>query len=195
MNNRTFLFILALLGTLVGCDWTHKAPPPTQEEIIHLIAAIPDHQFFEKTKDCYTDEYYRALKKAWAVPSDGLGEIGSDEWLYYFITGNDDCNDFRIDNISTVSHGRHATVQFVSTSCQTPSTHTMELIYHKKAWVIADYDTTLAALKNYVVEQTKYFRQPQWQQKLDEALADPNWAEMARERQHEVEHFLSLQPR
>lgn len=179
-----------LLLFFVGCSQSHT--PPTQQEVLHLISAIPDHQLFPHTDNSFSRDYYSLLKEAWAIPSDGIGSIGSDEWLYYFISGNGDCDDFRIENINIVSQSHKAVVTFESFSCDTPSTHTMLLERQNHLWVIADYDSTFAMLKDYVNTQRKYFRSDEWQTYLDQALADPAFADLARTRQQEVEDYFNL---
>lgn len=189
MKKTLFVFSLFVL-LLSACASKHN--PPTRQEVMHLISAIPDHEFFRHTDTAFTTEYYAALKEAWAIPSDAIGEIGSDEWLYYFISGNGDCDDFRIENINIISHPHEALVTFESFSCDTPETHTMNLVRHGRRWVIADYDSTFAMLKDYVSTQRKYFRSDEWRTYLDQALADSAFADLARTRQQEVEDYFKL---
>lgn len=180
---------LALMLMFAACRSTQPTPP-TQEEVVELIAAIPDHEFVSNTKEAYTSEYYTQLSRAWAVPSDAIGEIGTDEWLYYFISGNGGCEDFRIENINILTHHRRSTVRFVVFECGSSNSHTMELKYDKKAWRIADYDNTLRQLKEYLHEQRKYFKSAEWQAYLNAAKTDPLTANMANEREEEVHKWL-----
>lgn len=190
MNNRLTL-ISALLLALCSCSHFGGNPPhPSKEDALHFISVIPDHRIFPGSREMFTEDYYRSLSRAWDVPSDAIGEIGSDEWLYYFITGNGDCDDFRIEDINITSKGRHATIRFVAYQCQRADTHQIDLQYNKGKWLIADYDATLSELEHYTKTQTQYFQSKEWQAYLDRMLADPEWSKVATAKAEEVKAFL-----
>lgn len=192
--NKSHAIILIILTVLSSCSHFGNTPlQPSKEEALHFISVIPDHQIFPGTRGEFTKEYYNQLTQAWAIPSDGIGEIGSDEWLYYFITGNGDCPDFRIENITIMSHRRNATIQFVAYSCQQSQQHTINLKYEHGSWRIADYDDTLEELKKYRQQQLKYFKSSEWQEYINKSLATPGFSEIAKQRQQEVTDWLKKQ--
>ena len=41
-----------------------------------------------KSKEAMTPEFFRALSEAFDAPVADYGEIGDNEWLFYFVTGN-----------------------------------------------------------------------------------------------------------
>jgi len=158
MRNVIIALFTALL--LVSC----KTTLPTYDQVQDLIAAIPDHQIKEGTEHCFTEEYYSLLEHAWAIPSDAIGEIGSDEWLYYFISGNGDSDDSRsprILDISATNTGAKVDFEYLEME------HNMYLIFENDKWVIADYDNTLGQLKEYIAKQREYFKSANWQEYLD----------------------------
>lgn len=184
-HNLHFLALIAALFFLQGCN-QHQVP--NQEEVLHLISVIPDHKIFPHTQEFFTPEYYSALSEAWALPSDAIGEIGSDEWLYYFISGNGDCDDFRIENISLTS-GNPILVTFTTYHCGMADTHTLHLQRLHRHWVVADFDSTLTQLKQYIAHQRSYFQSPAWRQYLQQC--DPP---AARARQREIELYFQRYP-
>lgn len=185
------IFIVALASLFfLSCHMVHPLQP-TQEEAMHLISAIPDHQIFPGTKEMFTRQYYSALSNAWAVPSNSVDGIGDDEWLYYFITGNGDCDDFRIENISILSHKRQATLHFSAFCCGEPQDHSIKLHYEHGSWRIADYDNTLSQLVDYKTAMIKYFKSDEWQEYLNEFLSDPEWKTEGLKKKTEVDEYLS----
>lgn len=148
-----------------------EIPVPTNEEILRLIKYIPDHGIRENSEKFFTPEYYSLLVEAWDIPSDYPEGIGSEEWLYYFISGNGESYD-HIDHITTtVKEGS----VFVSFQCvwgwekDNGMKHQMTLIHNGHHWVIADYDNTKKKLLQYIREQRSYFRSANWKKYLQDS--------------------------
>ena len=49
---------------------------------------IPDHVLKPEAKEAMTPDFFRALSEAFNAPVADYGEIGDNEWLWYFVTGN-----------------------------------------------------------------------------------------------------------
>ena len=81
------LFILAcLLLPLVSCG---PQKVDLAKRALELCKYIPDHELLPEAKEFMTPEFYAALDEAFNAPVEvEEGEIGDDEWLYYFVTGN-----------------------------------------------------------------------------------------------------------
>lgn len=56
--------------------------------VLELCRYIPDHILKPEVKEAMTPEFFRALSEAYDAPVADYGEIGDNEWLWYFVTGN-----------------------------------------------------------------------------------------------------------
>lgn len=172
-----------------------KVTPLTENEVRHIVSLIPDHEIFPDTKTVCTEAYYNLLHHAWDIPSNGIGEIGSDEWLYYFITGNGGCDDTHVENIRIETEGTHAHVRFQVVDCGQPNEHSMELVNEDGTWLIADFDNTKAELTKYIDTQRRYFSSDEWKQYVDALIvANDEFSPLAQQRQLEVEDYFRQHP-
>ena len=170
--------------------------PPSRERVTQLIEALPDHEIMAGSQSAFAPDYYNLLQQAWAVPSDGIGEIGSDEWLYYFISGNAGRDPNRSVNIEDIkAQGDGAEVIFLVTNYDERREHKLCLMRLDSQWVIADFDDTKSKLEEYIQRQRQFFQSPEWQDYLGPILApDDEFSQQARERIQEVEGWLKKQP-
>ena len=72
---------------------TTKAPKRESEEklakrALELCSYIPDHKLVPEAKRFMTADFYNTLSAAFDAPVADYGEIGENEWLAYFVTGN-----------------------------------------------------------------------------------------------------------
>ena len=120
-----------------------------------LIEFVPDHVFDQSIKPAFTGDYYKLLEEAWAVPVYDNGVIGENEWLYYFMTGNGDCEcsshpktilDLKVldDDSAWVK------MNYIHQD------HDMVLHFEDGDWVIADFDGTKDQLADYIREQRDF---------------------------------------
>lgn len=142
----------------------------TEAEAQTFIEYIPDHKLEDSPRWTYTKEYYNLLAEAWAIPSDNPGGIGSEEWLFYFLTGNGglECN-AQINNIR--QDGDEAVIDFICSGEQTdaaPKVHQLYLHFDGNIWLIADFDNTKEQLRQYIQKQRAYFHSAQWNKDLKE---------------------------
>lgn len=168
--------------------------PPLEEVIFSLIAAIPDHGIHDSPEYAFTAEYYSLLIEAWAIPNDCPGEIGSNEWLFYFTSGNGDGWD-HVENVTTTMDGNQAIVNYdcVYSYPNTPNDHhKMILEFKDHEWIIADYDNTKSELLKYIREQRAYFRSAKWPAHLQslDYLSD----EQKQNAQQDVDNYFKQYP-
>lgn len=158
MKSKLLFFLLPLT---LSCS-----PALTEQEAMSLIKCVPDHYNWGPTES-FTEEYYSLLVEAWAVPNDDpCGDIGSGEFLSYFMSGNGDVYD-RIEIKSIKSDGNRATVNF---DCAWPNSrhnHSLNLVYSGK-WIIEDFDGTKQEMLEYIRASREYFRSDKWPRSLDE---------------------------
>jgi hypothetical protein len=58
------------------------------DRTLELCQYIPDHELKPEAKEAMTPDFFRALSEAFDAPVADYGEIGDNEWLWYFVTGN-----------------------------------------------------------------------------------------------------------
>ncbi len=82
---KPVLAILFLLFPFLSC-----CQPKTflTDRTLELCQYIPDHVLKPDAKEAMTPDFFRALSEAFNAPVADYGEIGDNEWLWYFVTGN-----------------------------------------------------------------------------------------------------------
>lgn len=160
MKSKLLLFLPLLT---LSCS-----PALTEQEAMSLIRCVPDHHNWGPTES-FTEEYYSLLVEAWDVPNDDpCGDIGSGEFLSYFMSGNGDVYD-RIEIKSIKSDGNRATVNFDCVWNYGPEeSHELYLVYESNQWIIEDFDDTKDLMLEYIRTSRDYFRSDRWPRSLDE---------------------------
>lgn len=158
---------------------------PSEKVILNLISCIPDHGISDSPKWAFTTEYYDLLTEAWDIPDDAPpGMIGSNEWLFYFISGNSgETPHFK--NITTTMKDSTAIIDFDALEH-----HQMKLQFRDGKWIISDFDNTKSELRKYIREQRAYFRS-QWKKDLQGFDLS---AEEKAQAQKEVDRYFRLYP-
>lgn len=82
---KRVLALLFLLFPFLSC-----CQPKTflTDRTLELCQYIPDHVLKPEAKEAMTPDFFRALSEAFNAPVADYGEIGDNEWLWYFVTGN-----------------------------------------------------------------------------------------------------------
>lgn len=165
---------------------------PSAEQFLELLKAIPDHGINPGSEEYFTPQYYSLLQQAWAVPSDAIGQIGSDDWLYYFVSGNGDWDgQFNYSITRCADSGNFVLIEFYLNQSGQEREHTLTLLRQGSRWLIADYDNTLQQMQQYIHKQCQYFQSEEWRNYLSTILsADDSFSQEARQRQKEVEEWL-----
>jgi len=155
---RTFCMLSAAMILILSCSNNHSSNSDdvqlTEERFNLLVSAIPDHGMGNSPESAYTAEYYSTLRTAWEVPDDGLSEIGDNEFLWYFVCGNDPCTHHsgEIKDISISDSTAIVKFNIIHEYGRDPEPHTFKLALQDGEWIIADYDNTLSEMKEYIEE-------------------------------------------
>ena len=174
--------------------WDEQSYPFNRECNMDLLMAIPDHGIKPGSERFFTPDYYALLQEAWAVPSDGIGEIGSDEWLYYFISGNAgwDTN-FEYRCVDRVLEDGFCKEVFELKQFGEWRRHCLTTVNRDSCWLIYDFDSTRVKMQDYIERQREYFQSKAWQNYLAPILAaNDEYSQQARERIKEVNRWLKL---
>lgn len=82
---KRIIVILSLLLPLVSCG---QPKVNLTDRALELCQYIPDHVLKPEAKEAMTPEFFLALSEAFDAPVADFEEIGDNEWLWYFVTGN-----------------------------------------------------------------------------------------------------------
>ena len=82
---KRIIVILCLLIPFVICC---KPKTDLTDMTLELCQHIPDHVLRPGAKEAMTSEFFQALSEAFEAPVPDYGEIGDNEWLWYFVAGN-----------------------------------------------------------------------------------------------------------
>ena len=159
---KRFFIIIGLLLPIFSCA---QSKEDLSERALELCQFIPDHGLNPEARDYMTPEFFGALSEAFDAPVVDYGEIGDNEWLWYFVTGNDAATpEFTVKSISLVDE-THAVATI---AVQKPSDITQELfdevaeypvemVRVDGQWLLDDFDGKKAECIAFVKEmRAKY---------------------------------------
>lgn len=126
---------------------------------------IPDHaKVSEKAKIYMTEDLYETLMAAWDVPQWVQG-IGDEEFLSYFITGNDPSDKQEVKSSEVVSSqdGRYSiNVKYLETWGMEPAENlseiSLEMVSENDKWVVDDFGNGVKnCCKEYIRKEVDDF--------------------------------------
>ena len=156
------LIILSIL--LPAFSWAQPRED-LSERALELCQYIPDHGLNPEAEDYMTPEFFGALSEAFDAPVVDYGEIGDNEWLWYFVTGNDAATpEFTVKSISLVDETHAvATIAVQKRSDVTQelfddvTEYPVEMVRVDGQWLLDDFDGKKAESVDYVKEmRAKY---------------------------------------
>ena len=109
------------------------------KRVIQLFKYIPDHGMENCRKEGFEPSFYNLLVHAFSIPSEGIGAIGREEWLYYFVTGQDvdGCAYHPVTVVDYFMNGNMTAYVEVNYNHRN---HNIVLHYNGSDWVISDFD-------------------------------------------------------
>ena len=152
---KRFLIIISLLLPLFSCA---QPKEDLSERALELCQYIPDHGLKPEARDYMTPEFFRALSEAFDAPVVDYGEIGDNEWLWYFLTGNDAATpEFTVKSISLVDETHTvATIAVRNRSDITQelfdeiAEYPIEMVRVNGQWLLDDFDGKKAECRDYI---------------------------------------------
>ena len=136
------------------------------EKALMAFHCIPDHKRVDEAAKPYmTADLYESLAAAWDVPDWTDGEIGNEEFLFYFITGNDPSDRQQIESATLVckQQGRYIVdVKYRefwgSTASRNLSSISLVLVNENGKILLDDFGKeTKQQCKRYVREEVSNF--------------------------------------
>ena len=159
---KRFFILFCLLLPLFSCAQSKEG---LSERALELCQYVPDHVLKPEAKDHMTPEFFRSLSEAFDAPVVDYGEIGDNEWLWYFVTGNDAATpEFTVKSISLVDETHAvATIAVQNRSDVTQelfddvAEYPVEMVRVDGQWLLDDFDGKKAECVDYVKEmRAKY---------------------------------------
>ena len=159
---KRYFIIIGLLLPLFS--WA-QPKQDLSERVLELCQYIPDHGLKPEARDYMTPEFFGALSEAFDAPVVDYGEIGDNEWLWYFLTGNDAATpEFTVKSISLVDETHAvATIAVRNRSDVTQelfdeiAEYLIEMVRVGGRWLLDDFDGKKAECVDYVKEmRAKY---------------------------------------
>ena len=154
---KRVLAILFLLFPFLSC-----CQPKTflTDRTLELCQYIPDHVLKPEAKDAMTPEFFQALSEAYDAPVADYMEIGDNEWLWYFVTGNDGSEPvYGVKSVSKTAKNKAQaliTVRQKADDREEPDAEAKEYEVQLKfvdgQWLLDDFDDKKAACRAYVRE-------------------------------------------
>ena len=149
------LIILSMLLPVFSCAQPKQG---LSERALELCQYIPDHGLNPEAEDHMTPEFYRVLSEAFDAPVVDYGEIGDNEWLWYFVTGNEAATPvFAIKSLSLVEETRAKAIVTVRTLSDVTqeffgkiSEYPIEMVRVNGKWLLDDFDGKKAECVDYV---------------------------------------------
>ena len=159
---KRFFILFCLLLPLFSCA---QSKEDLSERALELCQYVPDHVLKPEAKDYMTPEFFRSLSEAFDAPVVDYGEIGDNESLWYFVTGNDAATpEFTVKSLSLVDETHAvATIAVQNRSDVTQelfddvAEYPVEMVRVDGQWLLDDFDGKKAECVDYVKEmRAKY---------------------------------------
>lgn len=171
---KRVLAILFLLFPLLSC-----CQPKTflTDRTLVLCQYIPDHVLKPEAKEAMTPDFFRALSEAFNAPVADYGEIGDNEWLWYFVTGNGGSEP--VYSVKSVSQTDKDSARAIITVRQKWEDGSFAEEYTKEyevllkrvdgQWLLDDFDGKKAACQAYVRQVREKYASGEYVKYLESA--------------------------
>ena len=171
---KRVLAILFLLFPFLSC-----CQPKTflTDRTLELCQYIPDHVLKPEAKEAMTPDFFRALSEAFNAPVADYGEIGDNEWLWYFVTGNGGSEP--VYSVKAVSQTDKDSARAIITVRQKWEDGSFAEEYTKEyevllkrvdgQWLLDDFDGKKAACQAYVRQVREKYASGEYVKYLESA--------------------------
>lgn len=171
---KRVLALLFLLFPFLSC-----CQPKTflTDRTLELFQYIPDHVLKPEAKEAMTPVFFRALSEAFNAPVADYGEIGDNEWLWYFVTGNGGSEP--VYSVKSVSQTDKDSARAIITvrqkwedgSFAEEDTKEYEVLLKRVdgQWLLDDFDGKKAACQAYVRQVREKYASGEYVKYLESA--------------------------
>ena len=151
---RLFILVSLLLPLVFCCS----KKVDLNQTALELCQYIPDHELKPEAKEFMTPEFYATLEEAFNAPVVDYGEIGDNEWLNYFVTGNGGSTpSFSVKSVTQTSKNTATAVINVKDIWEEGTEpvgegadYEISLVRVNRKWLLDDFDNKKAECIDYV---------------------------------------------
>jgi hypothetical protein len=171
---KRYLFYLGLIVSVISCG---QSKVDLSERTLELCRFIPDHVLKPEAKDAMTPEFFQALSEAFDAPVADYMEIGDNEWLWYFVTGNDGSEP--VYGVKSVSKTAKNKAQALITVLQKADDreepdaeakeYEVQLKFVDGQWLLDDFDGKKAECHSYVRQVREKYASGEYVKYLESA--------------------------
>lgn len=129
-----------------------------------ILPIIPDHGIdnLQKFRKFTTPELASLLEEAYDLPTMSPEEIGDEEFLYYFVTGNDGAEGSGNARSTLKSLTSIPEYRAVVSSNYYGQDHTLMLVKVGNIWKLDDFDGQKSKVRDYVKKAREFFKSGQY---------------------------------
>lgn len=161
---RIILFAAAVAAlTLSASSCGNRSRKGLDSIVLDLCKYIPDHGLREDAKDNLTASYYDAYSGALDAIPDNDGMIGDEEFLYYFVSGQDGEPEFTVNSVE-----RKGDSLFAKITLQDNTAHMVKLVKEGGRYLLDDFDDTKKQCLEYIGSHGPFLGE--WAEKTAERI-------------------------
>ena len=168
-------YTMASLSSSRRDRWIGRNTGSIKKLAMKSFMMIPDHSKVNEDALGYmTKDLFDALAAAWDVPQWVRGEIGNEDFLYYFVTGNDISHvDIRSVTITSKNKCRCDVdlkyAQVFGDDSEYLQSISLNMVYYEGMWLLDDFrDGVKARCMNYILEEIENFQSGKTHQYMEE---------------------------
>ncbi|MBP5487233.1 MAG: hypothetical protein J6Y06_06365 [Bacteroidales bacterium] len=161
---RIILSAVAVAATLFAVTFcSGRSDKELKAIVLDMCRYIPDHGMRDDAEDNLTNSYFDAYSGALNSIPENDGMIGDEEFLYYFVSGQDGEPEFKV---KSVEQKGDSLVAMIILQDNTP--HVVKLVKEGGRYLLDDFDDTKQLCLNFIKSHDKY--SGEWAEKTAERI-------------------------
>ena len=151
-HTRTILSAVTLATILfAGTSCGGGSDKELKAIVLDMCKYIPDHGLRDDAEENLTESYFDAYSGALNSIPENDGMIGDEEFLYYFVSGQDGEPEFRVKSVEQKGDSLIAKI-----TLQDNTTHIVKLIKEGGRYLLDDFDDTKLQCLDFIKSHDKY---------------------------------------
>ena len=138
--------VATMLFTVTSCG--SRSGKNLNALVLDMCKYIPDHGLRDDARDNLTQSYFEAYSGALNAVPDNSGMIGDEEFLYYFVSGQDGEPEFKVESVERKGDSLIAKI-----TLQDKTAHVVRLVKDNGRYLLDDFDDTKKQCLDFIVSQ------------------------------------------
>ena len=135
---KRLFFCIGMLLMILSCG---QPKEDLSGKVLELCQFIPDHGLRAGAADYLTPEFYNAYAEAFDAPVADYGEIGENEWLWYFVSGNGDYElAYKVQSVKRISKDLASAIVSTYENAPEGEGHVVMIKKVDGKWLLDDID-------------------------------------------------------